>query len=47
MKISFGNGTKSILDSFVRTQHDKTIAYLKANFTISDDDCEDIFRTHL
>lgn len=44
MKISIGNGTKSILDSFVRTQHDKTIAYLKANFTISDDDCEDIFQ---
>ena len=36
--------SKMIIDEFVKSQRVKTISYLQRNFSISTDDCEDIFQ---
>lgn len=45
MQISFSlhNDTR-LLDKFAKAQKDKSIAYLKKQFNLSSDDCEDIFQ---
>ncbi len=39
-----GKYSNTTLDTFIRSQRIKTIAYLQHNFSISKEDCEDIFQ---
>ncbi len=39
-----GKYSNTTLDAFVKSQRDRAITYLQNNFTISMDDCEDIFQ---
>lgn len=36
--------SNTALDSFIKSQRDRTIAYLQRNFFVSKDECEDIFQ---
>lgn len=45
MQISFlPHSDERLLDKFARVQRNKTIAYLKKQFSLPSDDCEDIFQ---
>ncbi len=39
-----GQYSNTALDSFIKSQRDRTIAYLQRNFFVSKDECEDIFQ---
>lgn len=39
-----GKYSNTALDAFIKSQRDRTIAYLKRNFSVSKDECEDIFQ---
>lgn len=39
-----GQYSNTALDSFIKSQRDRTIAYLQRNFSVSKDECEDIFQ---
>lgn len=39
-----GKYSDTALDAFIKSQRDRTIAYLQRNFSVSKDDCEDIFQ---
>lgn len=39
-----GKYSNTALDSFIKSQRGRTIAYLQRNFNVSKDDCEDIFQ---
>ena len=45
MQISFSfHKDNKLLEEFAKTQKDKSIAYLRKQFSLSFDDCEDIFQ---
>ena len=45
MQISFlPHSDEKLLDKFAKVQRNKTIAYLKKQFSLPSDDCEDIFQ---
>lgn len=39
-----GKYSNTALDAFMKSQRDKTITYLQRNFSVSKDECEDIFQ---
>lgn len=39
-----GKYSNTALDAFIKSQRDRTIAYLQRNFSVSKDECEDIFQ---
>lgn len=39
-----GKYSNTALDSFIKSQRGRTIAYLQRNFNVAKDDCEDIFQ---
>lgn len=39
-----GKYSNTALDAFIKSQRDKTIAYLQRNFAVSKTECEDIFQ---
>lgn len=39
-----GKYSNTALDAFIKSQRDKAIAYLQRNFSVSKDECEDIFQ---
>lgn len=39
-----GKYSNTALDAFIKSQRAKTIAYLQRNFSVSKDECEDIFQ---
>ena len=39
-----GKYSNTALDSFIKSQRGRTIAFLQRNFNVSKDDCEDIFQ---
>lgn len=39
-----GKYSNTALDAFMKSQRDRTIAYLQRNFSVSKDECEDIFQ---
>jgi len=39
-----GKYSNTALDAFIKSQRDRTIAYLQCNFPVSKADCEDIFQ---
>lgn len=39
-----GKYSNTVLDAFIKSQRDRTIAYLQHNFFVSKDECEDIFQ---
>jgi len=39
-----GKYSNTVLDAFIKSQRDRTIAYLQHNFSVSKDECEDIFQ---